>query len=103
MKEDLTDDDSTKDPSCRTERQDIDCGDSNPPENIIPTNGTDQSNFDVSELFKTHKPAQEGKTWITAEILDLCDKMRGLRKTRFEPEGSENNKEQQHQEVHEKG
>ena len=52
MEEDLTDDDSTKDPSCRTERQDIDCGDSNPPENIIPTNGTDQSNFDVSELFK---------------------------------------------------
>ena len=29
------------------------------------------------------------KTWITAEILDLCDKRRELRKKRFEPEGAE--------------
>ena len=29
------------------------------------------------------------KPWITAEILDLCDKRRELRKNRFEPEGSE--------------
>ena len=29
------------------------------------------------------------KNLITAEILDLCDKMRELRKNRFEPEGSE--------------
>ena len=29
------------------------------------------------------------KTWITAEILDLCDKRRELRKKIFEPEGSE--------------
>ena len=29
------------------------------------------------------------KTWITAEILDLCNKGRELRKKRFEPEGSE--------------
>ena len=28
-------------------------------------------------------------SWITAEILDLCDKRRELRKKRFEPEGSE--------------
>ena len=27
--------------------------------------------------------------WITAKILDLCDKRRKLRKKRFEPEGSE--------------
>ena len=33
------------------------------------------------------------KTWITAEILDLCDKRRELRKNRFEPEGSEKYKE----------
>ena len=33
------------------------------------------------------------KTWITAEILDLCDKRRELRKKRFEPEGSEKYKE----------
>ena len=25
------------------------------------------------------------KTWVTAEILDLCDKRRELRKKRFEP------------------
>ena len=32
-------------------------------------------------------------SWITAEILDLCDKRRELRKKRFEPEGSEKYKE----------
>ena len=32
-------------------------------------------------------------TWVTAEILDLCDKRRELRKNRFEPEGSEKYKE----------
>ena len=29
------------------------------------------------------------KSWITTEILDLCDKKRELRKDRFAPEGSE--------------
>ena len=33
------------------------------------------------------------KPWVTAEILDLCDKMRQLRKNRFEPEGSEKYRE----------
>ena len=33
------------------------------------------------------------KLWITAEILDLCDKRRELRKKRFEPEGSDKYKE----------
>ena len=33
------------------------------------------------------------KLWITAEILDLCDKRKELRKKRFEPEGSEKHKE----------
>ena len=33
------------------------------------------------------------KPWITAEILDLCDKKRELRKKRFEPEGSEKYKQ----------
>ena len=33
------------------------------------------------------------KTWITADILDLCDKRRELRKKRFEPEESEKYKE----------
>ena len=31
--------------------------------------------------------------WVTAEILDLCDKRRELRNKRFEPEGSEKCKE----------
>ena len=33
------------------------------------------------------------KPWVTAEILDLCDKRRELRKKRFEPEGAEKYKE----------
>ena len=32
-------------------------------------------------------------SWITAEILDLCDKRRELRKKRFEPEGAAKYKE----------
>ena len=39
------------------------------------------------------KDRQKKKPWITAEILDLCDKRRELRKKRFEPEGSEKYKE----------
>ena len=33
------------------------------------------------------------KNWTTAEILDLCDKRRELRKKKFEPEESEKYKE----------
>ena len=43
------------------------------------------------EILGKHR--QKKKTWITAEILDLCDKRRELRKNRFEPEGSEKYKE----------
>ena len=39
------------------------------------------------------KHRQKKKPWVTAEILDLCDKRRELRKKRFEPEGSEKYKE----------
>ena len=39
------------------------------------------------------KKKREKKTWVTAEILDLCDKSRELRKKRFEPEESEKYKE----------
>ena len=39
------------------------------------------------------KNPQKKKPWITAEVLDLCDKWRELRKKRFEPEGSEKYKE----------
>ena len=45
----------------------------------------------ASEILGKHR--QKKKPWITAEILDLCDKMRELRKKRFEPEGSEKYKE----------
>ena len=43
------------------------------------------------EIFGKHR--QKKKPWVTAEILDLCDKRRELRKKRFEPEGSEKYKE----------
>ena len=39
------------------------------------------------------KQRQKKKPWVTAEILDLCDRRRELRKKRFEPEGSEKYKE----------
>ena len=57
----------------------------------------------ASEILGKHRPKK--KPWITADILDLCDKRREQRKKRFEPEGSEKiqGSEQQHQEVHEKG
>ena len=45
----------------------------------------------ASEILDKHR--QKKKLWVTAEILDLCDKRRGLRKKRFEPEGSEKYKE----------
>ena len=35
------------------------------------------------------KCRQKKKPWVTAEILDLCDRMRELREKWFEPEGSE--------------
>ena len=45
----------------------------------------------ASEILGKH--CQKKKSWITAEILDLCDKRRELRKKRFELEGSEKYKE----------
>ena len=45
----------------------------------------------ASEILGKHR--QKKIPWITAEILDLCDKRRELRKNRFEPEGSEKYKE----------
>ena len=41
----------------------------------------------ASEILGKHR--QKRKPWITAEILDLCDKRRELRKKRFEHEGFE--------------
>ena len=45
----------------------------------------------ASEILCKHR--QRKKTWVTAEILDPCDKMRELRKKGFEPEGSEKYRE----------
>ena len=45
----------------------------------------------ASDVLGKHR--QKKKPWITAEILDLCDKRGELRKKRFEPEGSEKYKE----------
>ena len=45
----------------------------------------------ASEILGKHR--QKKKTWITAEILDLCNKRRELRKKRFEHEGSEKYRE----------
>ena len=45
----------------------------------------------ASEILGKHR--QKKKFWITAEMFDLCDKRRELRKKRFEPEGSEKYKE----------
>ena len=39
----------------------------------------------ASEILGKHR--KKKKPWITAEILDLCDKRRELRKKTFEPEG----------------
>ena len=45
----------------------------------------------ASEILGKH--CQKKKPWVTAEILDLCNKKKKLRKKRFEPGGSEKYKE----------
>ena len=45
----------------------------------------------ASEILGKH--CQKKKPWVTAEILDLCNKSRELRKKKIEPEGSEKYKE----------
>ena len=45
----------------------------------------------ASEILGKHR--QKKQPWVTAEILDLWDKRRELRKKRFELEGSEQYKE----------
>ena len=48
----------------------------------------------ASEILCKHpQNKKKKKTWITAEIIDLCAKSRELRKKRFKPEGSEKYKE----------
>ena len=50
-------------------------------------------NTAVTETASEILGKQKKKPWITAEILNLCDKRRELRKKRLEPEGSEKYKE----------
>ena len=45
----------------------------------------------ASEILGKHR--QKKKPWVIAEILDVCDKRRELKKKRFQPEGSEKVKE----------
>ena len=45
----------------------------------------------ASEILGKHH--QTKKSWVTTEILDLCDRRRELRKKQFEPEGSEKYRE----------
>ena len=45
----------------------------------------------ASEILGNHR--QKKKTCVTAEILELCNKRRELRKKRVKPEGSEKCKE----------
>ena len=43
------------------------------------------------EILEKHR--HKKNPWVTAEILDLCNKRRELKKKRFEPEGSEKYRE----------
>ena len=45
----------------------------------------------ATEILGKHR--QKKKPWVTADILDLCDKRRELRKKKIEPEASEKYKE----------
>ena len=45
----------------------------------------------ASEILGKHH--QKKKPWVTAEILDLCNRRTELRKKQFEPEGSEKYRE----------
>ena len=45
----------------------------------------------ATEILGKHR--QKKNPWVNADILDLCNKRRELRKKRFEPEGSEKYKE----------
>ena len=47
----------------------------------------------ASEILGKHCQKKKKEPWITADILDMCDKRRELREKRFEPKGSEKYKE----------
>ena len=47
----------------------------------------------ASEILGKHRQKKKKQPWVTAEILDLCDRRRELRKKQFKPEGSEKYRE----------
>ena len=48
----------------------------------------------AGEILNKHRQKKkEKKTWLTADILDLCGKRRELKKKRFKPIGSETHEE----------
>ena len=56
--------------------------------------------FDIAYLASRWDPWQtssekrkEKENWVTAHILDLCEKRKAVRKKRFKPKGSETHKE----------
>ena len=63
---------------------------------IFSTAVTEQPVTSLANIVKRNKTNNNNKkhTWITAEIVDLCDNRRELRKNRFELEGSEKYKEE---------
>ena len=46
-----------------------------------------------SEILGKHRQKKKKKPWVTAEILDPCDRRKELRKKRIEREGSEEYRE----------
>ena len=47
----------------------------------------------ASKILGKRRQKKKKKTWVTAEIFDLCDRMRGLRKKRCGLEGSDKYRE----------
>ena len=47
----------------------------------------------MANVVRKKRRKKTTKNWVTADILNLCDKRRELRKKRFKPKGSETYKE----------
>ena len=56
-------------------------------DSIITTFNTAVTETASFEILGKHPQNNNNKNWVTAEILDLCDKRRELRKKRFKAEG----------------
>ena len=47
----------------------------------------------MANVVRKKRRKKTTKNWVTADILNLCDKRRELRKKRFKPKGSETHEE----------